>query len=121
MKPNTKPFKQKLRHVNPILLPIIKKEIKNIMDVMIIVPLRFLDWVTNLVLVRKENGEIRFCVDFRHLNRCSLKGIYPLPKMDHILQRVVRDKRISVIDGLSRYNQVAVHDGDKENTTFTSP
>ena len=41
LKPNTKPFKQKLRHMNPALLPIIEKDVKNILDTKIIVPLRY--------------------------------------------------------------------------------
>ena len=59
---------------------------------------RFSKWVANLVLVRKKNGEIRLCVDFRNLNKVSLKDNYPLPKMDQILQRVVGSERISTMD-----------------------
>lgn len=114
LKPNNKHFNQKMRHLNPILLPIIEKEIKNILNAKIIVPLRFSDWVANLVSVRKENEEIRLCVDFINLNSYSLKDNYPLPKMDHILQKMVGTKRIPMIDGFSGYNEVAVHDVDKE-------
>jgi hypothetical protein len=74
-----------------------------------------------LCLVRKKNGEIRLCVDFRNLNKSSLKDNYPLPKMDHILQRVVGANRISMIDGFSGYNQIAVHEEDIEKTAFTTP
>ena len=52
-----------------------------------------------MVLVRKKNGEIRLCVDFRNLNKVSLKDNYPLPKMDQILQKVVGSERISTMDG----------------------
>lgn len=120
LKPNTNPFKYKLRHVNPILLPIIEKEVKKLLNEKIIVPFRFYDWVANLVLVRKENREIRLCVDFRNFNRCYLNDDYPLLKMDHIMQKVVGAKRISMIDGFSGYNQVATHD-DKEKIAFTTP
>jgi hypothetical protein len=48
------------------------------------IPVRYSEWVANLVLVRKKNGEIRVCIDFRNLNRASLKDNYPLPKMDCI-------------------------------------
>ena len=41
--------------------------------------------------------------------------------MDHILQRVVGSQRMSMLDGFSGYNQVAVHPDDQENTTFTTP
>ena len=67
------------------MFPIIEKEVKNLLDAKIIVPLRYSEWVANLVPIKKKNGEIRLCVDFRNLNRCSLKENYPLPKIDHIL------------------------------------
>jgi hypothetical protein len=121
LKPGVKPFKQKLRQFNPILLPVIEKEVKKLLDAKIIVPLRYSDWVANLVPVRKKNGEIRLCVDFRNLNKSSLKDNYPLPKMDHVLEKVVGATRMSMIDGFSGYNQIAVCESDKEKTTFTTP
>jgi ribonuclease HI len=121
LKPGVKPFKQKLRQINPILLPVIEKEVKKLLDAKIIVPLRYSEWVANLVPVRKKNGEIRLCVDFRNLNRSSLKDNYPLPKMDHVLEKVVGANRMSMIDGFSGYNQIAVHQDDKEKMTFTTP
>ena len=60
-------------------------------------------------------------MDFRNLNRRSLKDNYPLPKMDHILQRVVGSKHLSMIDGFSSYNQIVVHKEDQEKTVFTKP
>ena len=94
MKPNVKPFRQKLRRINPTLFPVIEKEIKKLLDSKIIVPLRYSSWVANLVPVRKKNGEIRLCVDFRNLNRSSLKDNYPLPKIEQISQKVVGAQRI---------------------------
>ena len=54
-------------------MSIIEKETKTMLDARIIVPLRYSDWVSNLVHVRKKSGEIHLCVDFRNLNKCSLK------------------------------------------------
>ena len=79
------PFKQKLRPINPLLLPVIEKEIHKLLKAKIIIPLRYSKWIANLVVVRKKNGEIRLCVDFRNLNKCSKKDNYPLPKMEHLL------------------------------------
>jgi hypothetical protein len=84
---------------NPLLLPIVEKEVKKFFDSKIIIPTIFSKWLVNLVPVRKKNGEIRLCIDFRNLNRASLKDNYPLPKMDHILKRVVGATRISMLDG----------------------
>jgi hypothetical protein len=116
LKHGIKPFRQKLRQINPILLPVIEREVKKLLDAKIIVPLRYSEWVANLVPVRKKNGEIRLCVDFRNLNRSSLKDNYPLPKMDHVLEKVVGDNKISMIDGFSGYNQIVVHEDDREKT-----
>ena len=61
------------------------------------------------------------CVDFRNLNKCSLKDNYQVPKMDHILQRVVGAKRMSFLDGYSGFNQIVVAEEDREKTAFTTP
>ena len=50
-----------------------------------------------------------------------MKDNYPLPKMDHILQRVDGSKIISLLDGYSRYNQILGHPNDQLKTTFTTP
>ena len=89
-------------------------------DAGIIVPLRYSEWVSNLVSVRKKTWEIRLCIDFRNLNKASLKDNYPLPNMDHIRQRVVGSKRISLLDGFSGYNQVLVLPSDEHKTAFTT-
>jgi hypothetical protein len=121
LKPGVKPFRQNLRQINPILLPVVEREVKKLLEVKIIVPLRYFDWVENLVPIRKKNGEIRLCVDFRNLNKSSLKDNYLLPKMDHMLERVVGVKKMSMIDGFSGNNQFAMNEQDKEKTTFTTP
>eukprot|EP00253_Pinus_taeda_P032279 PITA_32279 len=118
---NTIPFKQKLRPICPLLLPLIEKEIKKLLDAKIIVPLRYSKWIANLVVVRKKNGEIRLCVDFRNLSKCSKKDNYPLPKMEHLLQKFSGARVMSFLDGFSGYNQIVVHPEDQEKTSFTTP
>jgi hypothetical protein len=59
LKEETKPFMHKLRQINPMMLPIVEKEVKNLLDAKIIIPLRYSEWVANLVPVNKKNGEIR--------------------------------------------------------------
>ena len=81
----TIPFKQKLRSISPLIMLVIEKEIHKLLKGKIIIPLRYFKWITNLVVARKKNGEIRLCADFRNLNKCSKKYNYPLPKMEHLL------------------------------------
>jgi hypothetical protein len=50
----SKPFRQKMRQFNPMLLPIIEKELKRLLDVKIIVPLRYSEWVANMCTNQEE-------------------------------------------------------------------
>jgi len=90
-------------------------------DAGIIAPIRFSEWVSNLVPTRQKTGEIKLCVDLRNVNKVSLKDNYPLSKMDHILQRVVGAYRISLLDGFSGFNHILIHPDDQEKTAFTTP
>ena len=73
IKEDAKPFKQKLRRINPLLLPLIEKEVKKLFEAKIIIALRHSWWLDNVVSVRKKNGEIRIYIDFKNLNRVTLK------------------------------------------------
>jgi hypothetical protein len=68
-----------------MLLPIMEREVKKLLDAQIIFSLIYSKWVANLVLVRKKNGDIRLYADFRNLNKISKKDNYLFPKMEHIL------------------------------------
>lgn len=85
-----------------------EKEVKKLLDAKVIIPLRYSDWVVNLVLVINKSGEVRSCVDFRNLHKCSNKDNYTLQKMEHILQKVTVWDKISILYGFSGYNQVSV-------------
>jgi hypothetical protein len=105
---DAKPFKQKLKFMNPKVAPTIHKELQKLYEVKIIEQIRYSEWVSNCVPVRKKNGEIRVCIEFRNLNRACLKDNYPLLGMDHILQTVTGSEMMSMLDGFSGYNQIAV-------------
>ena len=85
MKPEVNPYQQKLRKMHPSLEPSVKKELNKILSSRIIFPVRHTQWIANLVPLRKKNGEIRLCVDFRNLNWASEKDNYPIPSMEKIL------------------------------------
>jgi hypothetical protein len=114
-------FWQKLRRINPKLAPLIQVELKKMLDVGIIAPTRHSSWCSNLVVVRKKNGGIRLCIDFRNLNLACIKDNYLLPNMETLLQRVTGSKIMSMLDGFSGYNQVLVRKEDQNKTTFTTP
>jgi hypothetical protein len=71
-------------------------------------------------LVRKKNGELRFCVDYRKLNGATKKDCLPLPWTDDNLDMLARSKWFSTLDLKSGYWQVDVHPDNKEKTAFST-
>jgi hypothetical protein len=59
-----------------------KAELNKILAARIIFPVRHTQWISNLVHVRKNNGDIRLCVDFINVNKYSEKDNYPVPPME---------------------------------------
>ena len=90
--------------MHPALEPAVKKELNKLLTYRIIFPVCHTQWVENLVPLRKKNGDIRLCVDFRNVNRSSKKDNYPIPPMEQILQKVSGAKMLSLLDGFSGYN-----------------
>lgn len=104
LNPNAKPFRQKKRPINPTLEPKMQEELAKLRYGGIIKPIRHSTWVSNLVPVRKKNGDIKLCVDFRNLNMASLKDNYPLLSMEAILHKVIGCELLSMMDGFLGYN-----------------
>jgi hypothetical protein len=99
----------------------IQKELQKMVNAGIIASIRYSSWMSNLIVVRKKSGDIHLCVNFRNLNQPSLKDNYPLPNMEHLLQRVTGASMMSMLDGFSGYNQVLLNREDQLKTTFTTP
>ncbi|GBL81634.1 Retrovirus-related Pol polyprotein from transposon 297, partial [Araneus ventricosus] len=77
-------------------------------------------WSSPVVLVRKKNGEWRFCVDYRRLNKITKKDVYPLPRIDDALDCLAGAKIFSMMDLKSGYWQIEVDDKDREKTAFVT-
>jgi hypothetical protein len=77
-------------------------------------------WSSPVVLVRKKNGEIRFCVDYRKLNNVTKKDCFPLPRIDDTLDTPAGAKWFSTLDLKSGYWKVDVHSEAKEKTASST-
>ena len=78
-------------------------------------------WASPIVLVRKKDGSLRFCIDYRKLNAVSRKDSYPLPRIDTSLENLSQSKWYSTLDLASGYWQVEMDENDKEKTAFVLP
>ena len=68
--------------------------------------------------MKKKNGQIRCCVDFRNLNKACLKDEFPLPNIDLLVDSAAGSSMFSFMDGYSGYNQIHMAAKDVEKTAF---
>lgn len=73
-----------------------------------------------IVLVKKRNGQFRFCVEYRKLNAVTTKDCYPLPRIDETLDSMAGSKYFSTLDLASGYWQVEMDQKDRPETAFTT-
>ena len=79
------------------------------------------DWSNPIVMNKKPNGEYRFCLDFRKINKITKKDLYPIPLMIEIFDTLRSTKSISKIDLKSAYLQIPLEENSKHITVFTVP
>ena len=79
-----------------------------------------LPWSSPIVLVRKKDGSVRFCVDFRKLNNITTKDGFPIPRIDDIFDHLSQAEYYTTIDFKSGYFQVGLDPKDRPKTAFST-
>ena len=74
-----------------------------------------------VVVVRKKSGAVRLCIDYRGLNRKTIKDSYPLPRIEETFHALTGAKFFSSLDLASGYHQIAMNPEDQQKTAFTTP
>jgi hypothetical protein len=103
-----RPVKQKLRKMQPHIALLVKEQLKKLLDVGFIRSIDYAEWISNIVLVSKLDGNIRICIEFRDLNKACPKDDFPLPKIDTIVDLTVGHAMYSLMDGFFGYNQIKI-------------
>ena len=75
-------------------------------------------WASPVVLVRKKDGTLRFCVDYRALNSVTKPDLFPLPRISDLLDQLGKCKCFTTLDLKSGYWQIKVHADSQEKTAF---
>ena len=110
--PSFKPIWQKKRVFAPERDNTIKDEVQKLMAEKFIREVYYLNWLANVVMVKKANGKWRMCVDFTDLNKACPKDSYPLLRIDQLVDSTVGRKLLSFMDAFSGYNQIRMDEAD---------
>ena len=78
------------------------------------------NWLANMVMVKKASGKWRMCVDFTDLNKSCPKDIYPLPRIDILMDSMARHQSLSFMDAFSSYNQNRLDKANQEKTSLVT-
>ncbi|UYV63892.1 K02A2.6-like, partial [Cordylochernes scorpioides] len=116
---NAKPIKHKPYRVNPKERDIIKEQIQDMLQEGVI-RASSSPWAFPVILVRKRDGNWRFCVDYRKLNSITVKDVYPIPRIDDVMDTLQGSRYFTAIDLRSGYWQVEIDEQDKKKTAFTT-
>ena len=96
----------------------VREHIQEMLDGGTICPSQSL-WCNTVVLVRKKDGGLRFCIDFRRLNSWTKKDAYPLPQMQETMESMVGTQFFSTMDLKSGFWQVKMAKDSQQYTAFT--
>ncbi|GJT19499.1 putative reverse transcriptase domain-containing protein [Tanacetum coccineum] len=75
-------------------------------------------WGAPVLFVKKKDGSFRMCIDYRELNKLTIKNRYPLPRIDDLFDQLQGSQHFSRIDLRSGYHQPRVHEDDIPKTAF---
>ncbi|XP_016185575.1 uncharacterized protein LOC107627238 [Arachis ipaensis] len=101
----------------PIELAELKTKLEEILNKRFIRP-SVSSWGAPVLLVKKKNGGMRLCVDYRQLNKVTVKNKYPLPRVDDLMDQLQGAGVFSKIDLRSGYHQIRVKEDDIPKTAF---
>ena len=116
--PEAKPVAQPARIFHTEIEGQIVKEVQKLLAAGFIKPIQHPLWLSNIVSVKKKNGQIRYCVDFRNLNKAYPKDEFPLPNMDLLIDSTAESVMFSFMDGFNEYNQIRMAPKDAEKIAF---
>ncbi|CAM8986895.1 unnamed protein product [Rhodiola kirilowii] len=134
-----KPMRQPQRRLNPLMMEVVQKEVRKLLDADVIYPISDNQWVSPVHVVPKKTGitvelnaqgELvtkriqngwRVCIDYIKLNAVTRKDHFPLPFIDQMLDRLAGKPYFCFLDRFSGYNQIPIVAEDQEKTTYTCP
>jgi len=115
--PGTGPISIAPYRMSPLELSELKKQLEELLEKGFIRP-SVSPWGAPVLLVKKKDGSMRLCIDYRQLNKVTIKNKYPLPRIDDLMDQLQGATVFSKIDLKSGYHQICVREEDIPKTAF---
>ncbi|KAL0537052.1 hypothetical protein IC582_026020 [Cucumis melo] len=119
LEPGTVPISRALYRMAPAELKELKVQLLELLDKGFIRP-SVSPWGAPVLFVKKKDGSMRLCIDYRELNKVNVKNRYPLPRIDDLFDQLQGATVFSKIDLRSGYHQLRIKDEDVPKTAFRS-
>ncbi|XP_043984521.1 uncharacterized protein LOC122838162 [Gambusia affinis] len=114
------PFKHRARPIHPQDLEAVREHLRDLFGAGIIRESKS-PFSSPIVVVRKRNGSVRLCIDYRKLNLQTIKDAYALPNLEESFCALTGSKWFTVLDLKSGYYQIEMAEEDKAKTAFVTP
>ena len=118
--PGTSPIRQAPYRLNPQKRHQMQKEVGYLLDQGLAVPSKS-PWASPCLLVPKEDGQQRFCTDYRRVNAVTVPDAYPLPRVDDLIDEVGQARYITKLDLLKGYYQIPLTEDAQQISAFITP
>ncbi|KAA0067484.1 ty3-gypsy retrotransposon protein [Cucumis melo var. makuwa] len=119
LEPGTAPISRAPYRMAPAELKELKVQLQELLDKGFIRP-SVSPWGAPVLFLKKKDGSMRLCIDYRELNKVTVKNRYPLPRIDDLFDQLQGATVFSKIDLRSGYHQLRIRDGDIPKTAFRS-
>ncbi|GJX61940.1 reverse transcriptase domain-containing protein [Tanacetum coccineum] len=94
------------------------KKVEELTKANILREVKYQTWVSNLVIVKKDEGRWNWCIDFTDINKACPKDCYPLPESDQKVETFSKFRLKCFLDAYKGYHQIQMAEGDEEKTSF---
>ncbi|GJT44128.1 putative reverse transcriptase domain-containing protein [Tanacetum coccineum] len=115
--PGAEPISKAPYRMAPVELKELKEQLQEMLENGFIRP-SVSSWGAPVLFVKKKDGSMRLCIDYRELNRITIRNRYPLPRIDDLFDQLQGAKYFSKIDLRSGYHQLRVREQDISKTAF---
>ena len=118
--PAIKPKKQFPRRPSKEHADALREEVRKLKKVGAIKEVFYPKWLANTVVVKKKSEKWRVCVDFTDLNKACPKDLFPMLRIDRLVDSTIGHPRMSFLDAFQGYHQILLAAEDQEKTAFVT-